>query len=286
MKLSIQVNNNESLRTYKDNSIKHKNPQKAGEMHKIQTLEVPQKADNGMKIEKISPRDQAKAFIDPGLNELVIKKNASNDPNLNYKPKSSDYNIPENEENKRVRSGPLDKEKPKHKYHPKEDEGFVIPQARKQLIQGDILLRVKNRAAFSNSLICRVCFNTSFIFSEQMKYTIKDVDPVSVRKDDRFSHNFKLVLKTQPFCNKCTSQTPIKELCKTCKVNLEDEIKKWRKIHAIIKYHKTTYFNVLNFKSAAEMHFFHSNNVDYYEILGKEKSYRKQSFVWEKNSCD
>ena len=75
----------------------------------------------------------------------------------------------------------------------------TIPQPRNQLLLGDILLRIKHKGSFSNSLICRICFNTAFTFNEKMKFTIKDVDPVSLRKDERFDPNFALTLITEPF---------------------------------------------------------------------------------------
>lgn len=61
---------------------------------------------------------------------------------------------------------------------------------------------------------------------------------------------------------------------------LEDEIKRWEKIHKIIAFHKTNFKNLLNFKSASKMHFIRTNKNDYYEILGKNEAFRKQSFRW------
>ena len=113
-----------------------------------------------------------------------------------------------------------------------------------------------------------------------MKYGIKDLDPVSIRKDDRINENFAITLITEPFCKKCNSQTPIFQFCRTCKITLEEEIKRWEKIHKIIAFHKTNFKLQLNFKSASKMHFIHSNKNDYYEILGKNESFRKQSFRW------
>lgn len=83
-----------------------------------------------------------------------------------------------------------------------ESNTVKIPQEKDQLLMGDILLRIKHKGAFSNNLICRVCFNTAYIFDTNMTYTIKDVDPVSVRKDDRISPQFAITIVTDPFCRK------------------------------------------------------------------------------------
>ena len=162
----------------------------------------------------------------------------------------------------------------------------TIPQPRNQLLLGDILLRIKHKGSFSNSLVCRIWFNTSFTFNEKMKYTIKDVDPVSIRKDERFDPNFALTLITEPFCRKWTSKVPISELCRACTINLEDEIKKWKKIHKIVEYHKSTFKAQLLFKYAAAMHYLHSEKNDYNEVLGKNEAFRKQSFRWSKTDGD
>lgn len=123
-----------------------------------------------------------------------------------------------------------------------------IPQKKNQLLIGDILLRIKHKGAFSNPSVCRIWFNTAFIFNNQIKYSIKDIDPVSIRKDDRFSPDFSITLVTEPFWTKWNSQTPISKFCNSWNINFESEIKRWKKIHEIIDYHKTTYKGVLTSK--------------------------------------
>jgi hypothetical protein len=63
-------------------------------------------------------------------------------------------------------------------------------------------------------------------------------------------------------------------------MTLEEEIIRWEKIHKIIDFHKTNFKGLLNFKFASKMHFIHTNKNDYYEILGKNETFRKQSFRW------
>jgi len=94
----------------------------------------------------------------------------------------------------------------------KDSNGNIVvnlPQPRSIPLLGDILIRVKHSGAFSNSLVCRISFNTAFTFSQNMKYTLKEVSPVSIRKDERISKDFGITLITEPFCKKCNSQTPI-----------------------------------------------------------------------------
>lgn len=75
-----------------------------------------------------------------------------------------------------------------------------LPQPKSLGLLGDILVRIKHKSSFSNTLIWRVCFNTAFTFSQFMKYGIKDLDPVSIRKDERINENFAITLITEPFC--------------------------------------------------------------------------------------
>lgn len=169
-----------------------------------------------------------------------------------------------------------------------EDENtwHIIPQKKDQLLIGDILLRIKHKGAFSNPWVCRIGFNTAFIFNNQMKYSIKDIDPVSIRKDNKFSPDFSITLSTEPFCMKWNSQTPISKFCNSWNINFESEIKRWTKIHKIIAYHKTTYKGALTPKNAGALHYLHSGVNDYDEVLSQERVFRKQSFRWSKTDWD
>ena len=162
-------------------------------------------------------------------------------------------------------------------------ESVTLPQKKNQLLSGDILLRVKHRGAFSNSLVCRIWFNTSFTYDKWMKYTIKDVDPVSIRKNDKYSNDFSITLVTEPSWKICSSQTPLDNLCSNCRVNLETEIKRWKTIHKILNFHNSHFKEYLNFESAWEMHYNSHKNNDYLEVLQKDNDFRKQSFRWSKS---
>lgn len=63
-------------------------------------------------------------------------------------------------------------------------------------------------------------------------------------------------------------------------MTLEDDIKKWNKIHKIIDFHKTNFKSQLNFKSASALHYFHTDINDYNEVLQRDNEFRKQSFRW------
>lgn len=132
---------------------------------------------------------------------------------------------------------------------------IIIPQRVDQLVAGDILLKIKHKGNFSSSLVCRICFNTAFAYDKEMKYTMKDLDPVSLRKNDKYDEEFAITLVNEPFCKKCTCQTPMENFCISCKTNLEKEIRSWKKIHKIIENHTATYKEVLNYESAATMHY-------------------------------
>jgi len=159
---------------------------------------------------------------------------------------------------------------------------ITLPQRLHQLLTGDVLMKIKHKGAFSNSLVCRIWFNTSFIYNSQMKYTIKDLDPVSIRKNDKYDDAFAITLITEPFWKHWNSKTPINEFWKSCKINLEKEIHRWEKINKIMDLHTAKYNEFLNFKSACEFHFSHSKYNDYLEVLKKDDDFRKQSFRWPK----
>lgn len=67
---------------------------------------------------------------------------------------------------------------------------------------------------------------------------------------------------------------------------MDDEIKKWKKIHKIIEIHKSSHKSQLNFKFASQLHYGHSGHNDYNETLKKNEIFRKQSFRWSKDNMD
>ena len=146
-------------------------------------------------------------------------------------------------------------------------ETVIIEQNNNQLLLGDILLRIKHKGSFSNSLVCRIGFNTAFIEGPEMKYAIKDVDPVSIQGNDKFSEKFAITLVTEPYWNEWSPQTPLPDLWGGCKANMETEIERWETIRKILSFHKNTFEELLSFEAACEMHFKSPENNDYCEVL-------------------
>jgi uncharacterized OB-fold protein len=53
----------------------------------------------------------------------------------------------------------------------------------------------------------------------------EEVDPDSIGKDQRYTDDFKVEIHFQNVCERCTrSDRPIKELCKRCNTEMEDDI--------------------------------------------------------------
>ena len=72
---------------------------------------------------------------------------------------------------------------------PREEEDMVtvirLQPHRPVQLQGDMIIRIKNKNALKNSLICRFAINTSFIKENSALFLKSNVDPDTVQKDPR-----------------------------------------------------------------------------------------------------
>ncbi len=86
---------------------------------------------------------------------------------------------------------------------------IVIEIDKDPLLCGDIYFKLFHKGSVKNKLICRFALNTSFIQNNYYEFERHTIDPDSIKKDNRFSPDFKIELFFKDFCNKCTPQNPI-----------------------------------------------------------------------------
>ncbi|CAD8115687.1 unnamed protein product [Paramecium sonneborni] len=112
--------------------------------------------------------------------------------------------------------------------------GKVMP------VYGDILIKVFNEAMLKNEKMFRLAFNTAFIdeaTQNTLQFSLKDLDPSQLLKDERFDKNFQVIIQIEP-CTKCNNRTNFQQLCDVCKPHLKNEEKQWDKIHRMINQYK------------------------------------------------
>ncbi|CAD8112550.1 unnamed protein product [Paramecium sonneborni] len=141
--------------------------------------------------------------------------------------------------------------------------GKVIP------ICGDILIKVFNDGMLKNQKMFRLAFNTAFIdetAQNTLQFSLKDLDPSQLLKDDRFDKNFQVVIQIEP-CIKCNNKTEFNQLCNFCKPHLINEEKQWNKIIGLISQYK-----VPDDELATELLFINKSFDDVEEIMQFKRS--------------
>ena len=85
---------------------------------------------------------------------------------------------------------------------------------------GDIFFRLVNSK--NKKQICRCAINTSFVDPATNTYRLdkKSVDPDSIMKSKEFDNSFQVTLIFEDVCQHCTPQTPLDQLCSSCKVKM------------------------------------------------------------------
>ena len=63
---------------------------------------------------------------------------------------------------------------------------------------------------------------------------MNELDPDSIRKNDKFPSEFYVEIKFKNACN-CTSKIPFEAKCGNCQKDLADEQSDWEKIYQIMK---------------------------------------------------
>ncbi|CAD8202751.1 unnamed protein product [Paramecium octaurelia] len=107
-------------------------------------------------------------------------------------------------------------------------------------IYGDILIKVFNEGILKKEKMFRLAFNTAFIdetAQNSLEFSLHDLDPSQIIKDERFDKNFKVIITIEP-CAKCNNRTDFQMLCEICKARLKEEEKQWVKINGLISQYK------------------------------------------------
>lgn len=144
-------------------------------------------------------------------------------------------------------------------------------------IRGDVLFRLINKGPLKKSLICRFSFNTAFLTEERLSFSIKELDPCSIKKDSKYSNDFRVNLVTKPRCDDCNNQTPLTSLCPHCLLDLEHEIPKWDRMHRMIYNHKEKNCDLMESQASQKVQFPFGVS-DYEEVLRERKFFRNVSF--------
>ena len=71
------------------------------------------------------------------------------------------------------------------------------------------MIWVMNKGTMKKSLIAWLSFNTSFIKEEPFSFSMRELDPNGIRKDNRISKNISVEVFTKPYCYVCTNTTPL-----------------------------------------------------------------------------
>lgn len=112
------------------------------------------------------------------------------------------------------------------------DTSFKIEflEGEEPVLVGDVHLLLKSRGVISDSLICRVAFNTAFV-GPTLTLTKQTISPDKMKKDSRLGKDFLLHLVFEPLCRNCSRTTKLDGFCSECYELLKHDIAKWRSIH-------------------------------------------------------
>jgi len=144
-------------------------------------------------------------------------------------------------------------------------------------IRGDILFRIINKGSLKKSLICRFSFNTAFLTEDRLSFSIKELDPCSIKKDSKYSKDFRVNLVTKPRCDECNNQTCLTSLCPHCLLDLEYEIPKWDRMRRMIQNHIAQHGDLME-PATSENVQFPFGVSDRETILLEKKFFRNVSF--------
>jgi len=127
------------------------------------------------------------------------------------------------------------------------------------VLVGDILIKIYNMSKSAlgmtqTKVAFRFAFNTAFLepkvvatngvsivpVDEKDKkmiyesFDVSQLDPDSVRKDERYPKTFEIELALTPICG-CTNEVSFEKKCKTCQLLFNEEIQDWENIYEIMK---------------------------------------------------
>jgi hypothetical protein len=135
------------------------------------------------------------------------------------------------------------------------------------LLWGDIYFRLMHKGSLKSKLICRFALSTAFIIDNRYEFTKKTVDPDATAKDPRFSDEFKIECYFKDYCTKCQPSMPIEELCRRCKLVMQNELPGWEIIRKILDRHPKR-----TFEDGCVMNFQQKEYKDYVDVIKNKKT--------------
>lgn len=155
----------------------------------------------------------------------------------------------------------------KYKSGPKESEEYnvikIVPEKKNLVISGDAHFFIKHKGSFNNTNIWRFSVNTGFIDNKTV-IPKEQISPDSVTVSKKFHENFRITLVLRDYCDKCSTKTPLNQICERCKLRMAKATKEWERIYAIVEQHEP-----YPSKDVGEKLWFY-DEIDYHEITNKK----------------
>lgn len=112
---------------------------------------------------------------------------------------------------------------------------------------------------------------------------MKELDPVSIRKNTKIDKGMCVIIETENACQKCYVDFDLDALWSFWKTNMAKDIQIWTRIHHIVDKHKRKFSKKLEGDGVREV-LFGSKPCDLYETLFlNDWRFKRQSFVWINN---
>ena len=112
------------------------------------------------------------------------------------------------------------KNDPNLQYYAEFEEAMLIDfshYSQEPVLHGDVQFVFKHRGVLSDSLICRVAFNTAFIPPNNTLIFKRDmVSPDKFKKDPRVSDDFLIQFIFEDFCQECNKPWSMSDLSSFC----------------------------------------------------------------------
>jgi len=84
-----------------------------------------------------------------------------------------------------------------------------------EVLTGDLYIKVRHNGNLTNTTMCWIGFNTTFISDIQV-FPIETLDPDGMRKDSWYPPTFEIKLESKPICQSCTTELKVSQRCEFC----------------------------------------------------------------------
>ena len=114
---------------------------------------------------------------------------------------------------------------------------FDFEEGYEPLLRGDVHFLFKHRGVLSDSLICRIAFNTAFIpLGNNLTFSKTTISPDKAKKDPRFSDDLLIQFVFEDYCTTCNKpwQMRLDTFCESCRDVLKQDLLNWRAINMVV----------------------------------------------------